>query len=113
MKGVSKVWITDADGKARVIGLFDSNRNLFTSKRRGAFMHRMVGRDEWGINKERLDEFAACGATVKIIDLDSNMQYVASALQIQTEGEARCYRGQEPQYFMELGKWNKIAGGRG
>lgn len=101
-----KVFIQDKTGRIRMIGMYDDKNGIFMSRRSSA-KHKMIGRNEWGINKQVLDELAQAKARVRIIDTDTGAEYWSPAEVIQQEARVGGYAGQERQYFMELDKWEK------
>lgn len=89
-----------------MIGVYNAGERIFMSRRSSA-KHKMVGRNEWGIDKAKLEQLIEANARVRIIDVDTGAEYWAPAEKIKREGRLGGYGPHGKQYFMELEKWDR------
>lgn len=102
-----KIRITDDSGKQIFVGEYDSDKKVFTCKRRKS-EHFMRKFNAWGVDSKVIDFLAKEGATIHLKDTEDKWEYEAKAVDFKLYGIAGQFNEHKSQVFLELNNWKVL-----
>ena len=102
-----KIRINDDSGKQIIVGEYDSEKKLFTCKRKKS-EHFMRKFNAWGLDIKVVNFLAKEGATIRLNDTEDKWEFECKAIDFKLKGIEGHFGAHKSQLFLELNEWKVI-----
>lgn len=103
-----KIQVKEKDGAVKTIGEYDSEKKIFTCKRKKS-EHFMKKWSAWGLDAKAVDFLAKEGAIVHLKDTETKWEYKCEAVDFKIKGKIEEFNQHRAQYFLPLVEWEVVS----